>query len=111
MACPGTGPFQRTPAEARAFARTQFNRGDDDRNGVLRGRELNRNDDFVRAAAGRDGRVTRAEYESSVMGRFYSLDQNRDSYLSRHELGTDRTRTPLPAPRAKTVTWSWNWGS
>jgi hypothetical protein len=101
-----------TAAEARAFARTQFNRGDADRNGVLRGRELDTNDDFARAASGRDGRVTHAEYETRVMNRFYSLDINRDSYLSRYELGTDRTRTPLPpAPRANTVTWSWNWSS
>jgi hypothetical protein len=99
-----------TLAEARAFARTQFNRGDSDRNGVLRGRELDTNDDFIRATSGRDRRVTHAEYETRVLNRFYSLDINRDSYLSRYELGTDRTRTPLPpAPRANTVTWSWNW--
>jgi len=101
-----------TANEAHAFARSQSERADDDRNGVLRGRELNTQDDFARAAAGRDGRVTRSEYEARVMGRFYSLDVNRDSYLSRYELGTDRTRRPLPpAPRANTVTWSWNWSS
>jgi hypothetical protein len=37
-------------------------------------------------------------------------DRNGDSYLSRYELGTDRTRSPLPtAPRTNAVTWSWNW--
>jgi hypothetical protein len=101
-----------THAEARAFARTQFNRGDQDRNGVLRGRELNGSDEFARVASGRDGRVTQTEYEASVMNRFYSLDINRDSYLSSRELGTDRTRVPMPpAPRANTVSWSWNWSS
>lgn len=100
-----------TGAEARAFARTRFNRGDHDRNGVLRGRELNMNDDFARAASNRDGRVTRAEYEARVMSRFYSLDRNRDGTLSRQELGTDRTRRPMPAAPANTVTWSWSWSS
>ena len=98
-----------TVNEARSYARSQFNRADLDRNGVLRGRELrSESGELVYGARGRDGVVTFAEYDRSVMGRFQSLDIDRNGYLSRNELGTNRTRLPS-APRANTVTYSWNW--
>jgi len=91
-------------AEAHGYARTEFARDDWDRNGILDWREQHAADTLAREGRGRDSVVTLADYDNSMRREFYSLDRNRDGYLSRYELGAN-------VPAAPGVSFSWHWHS
>lgn len=96
-----------TLGEARAYGRNEFARADRDRNGVLvRGELRGPGDDFADGRRARDGVVTYAEYDANVIDRFQRLDDNRDGYLSRYEMGQS-----APAPTTRPGAWSvgWHW--
>jgi hypothetical protein len=96
-----------TLGEARAYGRSEFARADRDRNGVLvRGELRGPGDDFADGRRARDGVVTYAEYDANVIDRFQRLDDNRDGYLSRYELGQS---APAPAPRPGAWSVGWHW--
>jgi hypothetical protein len=92
-----------TFAEAYAYGRNEFARSDLDGNGVLTRRELNqRYDEIANGARRHDSVVRFDEYERSLRHQFRQLDDNRDGFLSGHELGTTRSQ-----PRVVTFNWHW----
>jgi hypothetical protein len=96
-----------TLGEARTYARSEFARADRDRNGVLmRGELRGPGDEFANGPRARDGVVTFAEYDANVIDRFQRLDDNRDGYLSRYELGQS---APAAAPRPGAWSVGWHW--